>query len=162
MATKKTSSKTAKKAAKKTSAAPAKKAAKKAPAKKAGVAKKATAKKAAAPAKKAGAPAKKAGAPTKKAASTRYTSVQVFDILCKKVYPPCAKAPAEIMPDDQLGPDLGYVGSSVGVLAAKTNIAFDFKAPDWFKSTDFKETMTVEQHHAAVCALLRKLGRLEE
>jgi hypothetical protein len=141
MATKKTSSKTAKKAAKKTSAAPAKKAAKKAAAKKAGAAKKATA---------------------KKAAATRYTAVQVFEILCNTVYPPCAKAPAEIMPDDQLGPDLGYEGSSVGSLAAKTNNAFGFKAPDWFKSTDFKEKMTVEQHHVAVCALLRKLGRLVE
>ena len=95
-------------------------------------------------------------------ASTRYTSLQVFEILCKKVYPPCAKAPVEIMRDDQLGPDLGYTDGSVGVLAAKTNNAFGFKAPDWFKSTDFKEKMTVEQHHAAVCALLRKLGRLEE
>jgi hypothetical protein len=92
--------------------------------------------------------------------STRFSPPEVLKICKRFVYPPCKKLSGGIRIHDKLADDLGYFGSSAGILALKTNQYFEFDADDRFSSLDIAVMTTVQDHVFSICKRLHNERRL--
>jgi len=87
---------------------------------------------------------------------TRFSPGEILTVCRERVYPPCKKRAASIALTDRLAADLGYVGSSATMIAARTNDAFDLVPPDHFNAMDLCAFETVQDH---ICAIIHKVAR---
>lgn len=91
---------------------------------------------------------------------TQFSPGDILTVCRERVYPPCKKLAASIALTDRLATDLGYVGSSATMLAARTNDAFDLIPPDHFNAMDLCAFETVQDHIYAIVRKLAHTGRL--
>ena len=92
--------------------------------------------------------------------ATCFSAVEVLAICKRFVYPPCKKLSDLVQLEDLLASDLGYVDKGTGLLALKTNEAFQMRGLQNFSILDFCVLQTVQDHVLAICTKLARMRRL--